>query len=654
MEITVDHFPKAILEVCEYFSKHHFKAFVVGGSIRDIVRGQNRPYDWDIATDALPEDVMEIFNQFRVIPTGIQHGTVTLLYEDLSIEITTFRVEGEYQDGRHPSSVQFVGDIVDDLSRRDLTINAIAYDPLNELLIDPFGGCDDIQKKILRLVGNPDDRLSEDGLRLIRIFRFVSQLGYSVDESTLNAVPRHIKTFIDVAKERIEVEFTKLVSGKNWQKAMHFLESTELLYHIIPAFQETEMNTVVPKTTLTRLEITLKLLDNLSIASSPNLRFAVLIHQLSAVPAEGFLIFPNYKEKCLQRTLKEMKLSNQRIKKILHLVFIHKVPLPYTKIELEDSEKNYQMRRFLFKIQPESFQEYLLFREAKENSCLLDPMLSLELKTDYFYRSEKQKPVYLRDLKVNGNDVVSLLDINKMKVVQREFIGICLEILRERVEFVPNINTKTELYDILSNVKQVVSLCKSFPGTDVSIVSTDHIRKLYTSNSPDYSSLESKHTYRLAIWILKCILAKKKNMVVLFDGTNLNFPTHPFHRENLAKQFKRYNPIFVNMQASEEEAKMNLASREEEQPSLTKSDANLSIFHRYQKQIKEFPQSIAIHTISPMITLSTRAKSYEADLQKLVSRIRQENHHLIILSGNVLTGKTYTANRLQPLLKLRD
>ena len=183
MNLSSNKIPDEIHEVCEQFHSNNFQVFLVGGSIRDLIRGKTHPSDWDLATDALPSEVISIFGkEYRVIPTGLKHGTVTLLFGKLVIEITTFRIEGDYLDGRRPEEVSFVSDINEDLSRRDLTINAIAYDPIKEELVDPFNGINDIRNKIVRLVGNPDERLEEDGLRVLRIFRFISQLGYTVEE----------------------------------------------------------------------------------------------------------------------------------------------------------------------------------------------------------------------------------------------------------------------------------------------------------------------------------------------------------------------------------------------------------------------------------------------------------------------------------------
>ena len=163
MNLSPNNIPDGIHAVCERFQSSNFQVFLVGGSIRDLLRGKTRPNDWDLATNALPSEVISIFSkEYRVIPTGLKHGTVTLLFEQFTIEITTFRIEGNYLDGRHPEDVSFVTDIKEDLSRRDLTINAIAYDPITEELIDPFNGVNDIRNKIVRLVGTPAKRLEED------------------------------------------------------------------------------------------------------------------------------------------------------------------------------------------------------------------------------------------------------------------------------------------------------------------------------------------------------------------------------------------------------------------------------------------------------------------------------------------------------------
>ncbi|PWI46986.1 hypothetical protein CEE45_14185 [Candidatus Heimdallarchaeota archaeon B3_Heim] len=650
MELTPNLFPSEILEICHKFSSSGFKAFVVGGSIRDLLRGETRPNDWDIATDASPSEVMDLFTHFRVIPTGIQHGTVTLLFKNLSIEITTFRVEGVYKDGRRPSEVQFVTDIGEDLARRDLTINAIAYDPITEEFTDPYNGRSDINNQLLRLVGDPDARLGEDGLRLIRIFRFVSELGYSVENSSLAAVPRHLDVFDQVAKERIGTELQKLMSGRYWQQAVHFLHTTGVLAKLIPQFNTEFMHTLISGLGLSRLEITFRIIDNLTNNSSVNLRFSVLIHQLSATDYKLSHAVPKLDKKLIIGILKGLKFPNKQIDDIIHILTIYSVPLPYSTLAPEIS-KNYALRKFLFRIDPRFLEDYLNFIKAwKLLGNEADPIEAL-LK-DIKLRSASQSPIYLKDLKINGNDVVAYLNIDKTKAIQREFIGICLTLLREQVEVKPSLNSKKELYEILNRIKMVVNLCTALKIPKINIISTDHIRKLYRMNKPNYSTWESTHTYRLAIWLISCHLRRNKSNVVFFDGTNFNSPSHPNHRENLIKQFRVFNPIFVHINVSKEALKLNFDARGQEEESLTKSDADLSIFVRYEKLIRTYESSLYVPSKSHVVELSTRSDNYDLKVKNLVSMINKNNHRLIIMSGNVLTGKTFTAKKIKDMLNV--
>ena len=174
-----------------------YEAFAVGGSLRDILLGKE-PHDWDVTTSALPEEAMALFPDMHVIPTGIKHGTVTVVSSGFPIEITTYRVDGDYTDSRRPDKVQFTRNIEDDLSRRDFTVNALAYNEKRGL-VDLFDGKNDLENKILRAVGDPEKRFTEDALRIMRAFRFSAQLGFDIEESTLAAAkklaPRHITHF---------------------------------------------------------------------------------------------------------------------------------------------------------------------------------------------------------------------------------------------------------------------------------------------------------------------------------------------------------------------------------------------------------------------------------------------------------------------------
>lgn len=200
------------MAVCRKLQQRGYEAVVVGGGVRDSLLGRN-PSDWDVATSALPNEVQGVFN--RVIPTGIEHGTVTVVMGKVSIEVTSFRGDGEYQDGRRPDSVTLGVPLHEDLARRDFTMNAIAYDPLNGQIVDPFGGQADIAGHVVKAVGDPWRRFDEDGLRVFRALRFASVLGFEIDEGTLNALSGAQEKARNVARERVFVEFKKWLSGKS-------------------------------------------------------------------------------------------------------------------------------------------------------------------------------------------------------------------------------------------------------------------------------------------------------------------------------------------------------------------------------------------------------------------------------------------------------
>jgi tRNA nucleotidyltransferase (CCA-adding enzyme) len=200
--------PRAI-EICKILQEHNYQAFIVGGCVRDLLLGQ-KPKDWDITTDASPKRVMELFS--KTIPSGLQYGTVMVcMGEGIEnhFEVTTFRIEGEYSDGRRPNEVFFIMDVNKDLARRDLTINAIAYDPISYRFEDPFGGVEDLKNGLIKAVGNPLVRFQEDGLRIMRVARFAARFGYPVDNNTFQGMRSSLETLKKVSKERISDELSK-------------------------------------------------------------------------------------------------------------------------------------------------------------------------------------------------------------------------------------------------------------------------------------------------------------------------------------------------------------------------------------------------------------------------------------------------------------
>lgn len=214
------------------------EAFLVGGCVRDFLL-HNQPSDYDITTNALPEETMEVFKNDRVIPTGLKHGTVTVLYDGVSAEITTYRTETTYTDGRHPDNVEFSRCISDDLCRRDFTVNAMAMG-LDGNIVDMYGGREDLEKKIIRAVGEPHERFFEDALRILRAFRFASKLGFDIEEDTLSAAISLADRLSLVSRERIFDELMKLICGMHAGKIVRLMYENKIFDRIFdnPAINE--------------------------------------------------------------------------------------------------------------------------------------------------------------------------------------------------------------------------------------------------------------------------------------------------------------------------------------------------------------------------------------------------------------------------------
>ena len=206
-------FPSDVLFIIDRMNNSGYSAHVVGGSVRDSLIGRELG-DFDITTSALPEQTKAVFEGLRIVDTGIKHGTVTLVLEGVPYEITTYRVDGDYKDNRHPECVTFTASLEEDLARRDFTVNAMAYDPTRGL-VDPFGGQDDAKKKVIRAVGDPYRRFDEDALRILRALRFASVLGFEMDVTTAEAARELSANLASISKERIYTEFKKLIMGNS-------------------------------------------------------------------------------------------------------------------------------------------------------------------------------------------------------------------------------------------------------------------------------------------------------------------------------------------------------------------------------------------------------------------------------------------------------
>ncbi|MEO8874927.1 MAG: HD domain-containing protein, partial [Polyangiaceae bacterium] len=231
----IDRIPKDVIGLCDRLHENGKRGWVVGGCVRDLLAGREVS-DWDIATDALPAEVQKMFP--RVIPTGIQHGTVTVVHKGKNYEVTTLRGETTYSDGRHPDAVHFTDDITRDLARRDFTFNAIAIEPSSGQIIDPFEGRKDLANKLLRAVGIAEERFNEDGLRVLRAARFVATLDVELEEETKKAIPRTLDTFKKVSAERVRDEWVKTMKAQRPSRAFGVMRESGILAITCPELME--------------------------------------------------------------------------------------------------------------------------------------------------------------------------------------------------------------------------------------------------------------------------------------------------------------------------------------------------------------------------------------------------------------------------------
>ena len=230
-------YPENVVRIAKILSKNGHRAYAVGGCMRDVIMGR-KPNDWDMTTDCSPEDMMKIFESagVRTIPTGLKHGTVSVLLGGEIYECTTFRIDGSYTDSRHPDAVTFTTDITEDLRRRDFTVNAMAGDPLSDSgeIVDAFGGREDIERKIIRAVGNPETRFTEDALRILRAIRFATVRDFKIEEETKQAAIRLGERLSSVSAERKSVELEKMLLSPHADRGISLLLETDTAKYIHP------------------------------------------------------------------------------------------------------------------------------------------------------------------------------------------------------------------------------------------------------------------------------------------------------------------------------------------------------------------------------------------------------------------------------------
>lgn len=440
------HIHPAVLEVANIF-KHHKKAvYLVGGAVRDLVRGKPAK-DWDLATNATPEEVQGMFR--RVIPTGIKHGTVTILYKGLSIETTTFRTEGSYSDGRRPDKISFANTIEEDLSRRDFTMNALALELPCLSLVDPYKGQEDIRNRIIRCVGNAEERFAEDGLRPLRALRFAAQLQFTLDSPTLEAIPSALPITTKVAMERVRDELDKILGSKKPSIAFRLMEKTGMLDLLIPELQNCRG---VDQKGFHQFDVLDHLL--LSCDAAPkekkHVRLAALFHDIGkpVVRAKDDLgIWTFYRheavsEKIARSIMVRFKYPNTTIDQVCHLIAVHM-------FHYDDCWTDAAVRRFIVKVGETAMEDLLDLRRADTwGTTGREPPLDLNqtLQDRIKLVLAKDRALSIKDLALNGEDLAQL------GIPRGPLMGRILKELLETVLDDPEQNTKETLSSIAIKV----------------------------------------------------------------------------------------------------------------------------------------------------------------------------------------------------------
>lgn len=405
--------PQFIKDIIDNFKKNGFEIYVVGGAIRDLFSNKEVK-NWDLTTSATPEEILKILpNSFL----NNQYGTVSyplkVNNQTMIIEITPFRKEAKYQDFRHPEKIEWAKTIKDDLARRDFTINSIAYD--GENLVDPFGGQNDLKNKIIRAVGDPHIRFQEDALRLIRAIRFASQLGFFIEEKTLQAIKKNAHLIKKISWERIRDEFLKILSSQHPAEGILFLKNTGLLKYILP---ELDVCFSIPQKSPkrhhiydvgTHLVLSLKYCPS----TSPITRFATLIHDVGKAPTfkkdekTGLITFYNHEvvgKKLAEKIAERFRLSNKEKEKLITLVKNHQ----FTVSEIQTDKA---IRRFIRKVGKEYLQDILDLRVADRLGSGAKPTSwRFELFKKRLQEVQK-KPFSITDLEINGHDVMNILNL---------------------------------------------------------------------------------------------------------------------------------------------------------------------------------------------------------------------------------------------------
>ena len=464
--------PELLMEFGGIFSKAGFKAYLVGGAVRDMLM-KVPPHDWDVATNATPQDVIKLFK--FVVPTGIEHGTVTVHFKGTEIEVTTFRTEAGYSDGRHPDSINYAATIEEDLARRDFTMNAIAASLEDGQLVDPYGGQEDIKKKLIRTVGLAHERFMEDGLRPVRALRFASKLGFSIEKDTYSEIFKEEiqKKALSISIERFRDEFEKILKSPLPSVGLKLLEETGLLALFIPEFSVCRGCVQSDYRAFHKFDV----LDHLFYAcdgapsSKLNVRLAALFHDIGKPAAKRLVretvldgekkdgstkeietvTFYNHEalgEKITRSLMIRLKFSNEMINNVCHLVKEHM-------FHYEANWSDAAVRRFIMRVQPECMEDlydlrladmYGMYNEKVDLRYSASIELLLELKERVQKELDKNSAISLKSLAVNGRDLM------EAGIPAGKELGRILNELLNCVVEDPEMNDKPKLLEVANRL----------------------------------------------------------------------------------------------------------------------------------------------------------------------------------------------------------
>lgn len=429
--------PEKVNTIIETLQSHGYEAYAVGGCVRDSLLGRT-PGDWDITTSAMPEETKTLFS--HTFDTGIEHGTVTVLLDREGFEVTTYRIDGKYEDSRHPSEVTFTRSLKEDLLRRDFTINAMAYNETSGL-VDEFGGLKDLKARKIKCVGDAHARFSEDALRILRGVRFAAQLGFEIEEDTREGMRELAPTLANISAERIQVELVKMLTSDrpDLLRDAYELGITKVFLPEFDRMMETTQET--PHHMYTVGEHTLHALCN--VRPDKILRLTMLLHDtgkpaLKTVDEEGVAHFKKHafeSEKIAKTVLRRLKFDNDTLRKVTRLVYYHDYRMP---------EKAVNVRRAMHTIGEDIFPYYLEVRRA---DVLAQSMYQREDKirnldgVEARYREivETGQCVSLKELAISGKDLI------EAGMEPGKEIGETLKKMLSLVIEHPELNAKEEL-----------------------------------------------------------------------------------------------------------------------------------------------------------------------------------------------------------------